>query len=150
VDPLRDDPRKIAFAHGVEEPNAGVAEVIEIEQPGLDARHDRLQPALALEQGPLSQIFAVDRERVEDDEVRPVPPEHQVAELRPPIRTEADDFPVQHGMHRADAVRDPGSNRICELCDATFVSVADQPRAWLGPEYIGFVCGDCATAGPDR
>jgi hypothetical protein len=38
---------------------------------------------------------------------------------------------------------------ICELCDGFFVSTAQQPRAWIHQEYVGFACPECAAAGPD-
>jgi hypothetical protein len=42
-----------------------------------------------------------------------------------------------------------GAKSICELCDGFFVSTAQQPRAWIHREYVGFVCPECAAADPD-
>jgi len=44
---------------------------------------------------------------------------------------------------------DAGANRVCELCDALFVSAASQPRAWIDGDYLGFICHGCADAEPE-
>jgi hypothetical protein len=59
--------------------------VIEVEEPALHRRHDRQESAFALEKRQGGHVVALDGERVESVEVRPVAPEKQVVELRPAV-----------------------------------------------------------------
>jgi hypothetical protein len=62
------------------------------------------QSALALDERPGPQLFAVDREHIEGDEGRPVATEQQPIEQRPSAGP-THDLAVQHRGMRADRVR---------------------------------------------
>jgi hypothetical protein len=55
--PLADDALKIPPARFSVECRAAFPHVIDVEQPGGDARHDGPQPALALEERPIAQVL---------------------------------------------------------------------------------------------
>jgi hypothetical protein len=57
--------------------------VIQVQQSTLDRRHDRQQPALALEQRRRRHILVLDREHVEGVEGGPLPAEQQLVEAGP-------------------------------------------------------------------
>jgi len=82
--------------------------VIDVKQPTLNRRHDATQPAFPLCERPRRQILTVHRQQIEREEVRPVAPEQQVVEVAATVRVEADDLAVEHGIGRADGVRDLG------------------------------------------
>ena len=78
--------------------------VIELQQPGFDRRHDTQQPALALDQRQADEIFASDAQYIERIEVWPLAPKEQLVEVRAAIRLQTANLPVEHGG--PDRVRD--------------------------------------------
>ena len=104
--PLRHDALEIPSACLAKQADASPFDVIDIEQSRLNPRHDAPQSALALHQRQRAKILPIDREQIEREEVRPIAAEQQVVEVRPAVPIEADDFAVQHGIERANAVRD--------------------------------------------
>ena len=60
IRPLTDDAFKVTLTGDAEQITASMLDVIEVEQPTFDPRHDPWQPALAFEQRQWRQIFAVE------------------------------------------------------------------------------------------
>ena len=75
---------EVSLARYAKQIAAALLDVIEVEQPALHRRHDRQQSAFALKQRQGCQIVALDGERVEGVEERPLPPKQQLVEVRRP------------------------------------------------------------------
>ena len=72
-----------------------VLEVVEIQQPTLNRRHDAPEPALAFEQRQACQILTLETQHVEGVEVRPLAADQKLVELRTPVRLQATNLAVQ-------------------------------------------------------
>lgn len=64
-----------------------------------------LQNGLAFNQWKASQVATIEPEHIKRHEVRPVATKQQVVETTAPVRTEADDFSVEHSIRTADRMR---------------------------------------------
>ena len=106
VRPFRDDAFEIALAGKFIEACAAGGNRLEQHQPRVDARHDARQSALALHQGLTAEIFAVDEQHVEREELPPFAPEQEVVKATGPVRRQARDLPVQDRTMCTDGMRD--------------------------------------------
>jgi hypothetical protein len=105
VAPLGDDALKVAGACRSEQVHAAGAQIVDVEQSGLNSRHDAAQAPLALGERTIAEILAIDREHVERVEARPVAAEQQFVEVAAAVAIEADDLAVEDARHRPNAVR---------------------------------------------
>ena len=54
--PFADDALEVATTCGVEECSTATAQVVDVQEPRIDARHDRAEASLAFTQRPIAQI----------------------------------------------------------------------------------------------
>ena len=99
-------PSEITLTGHAEQIAPALREMLEIQQPAVDRRHEAPQPALALEQRPARQVLAVDAQYIEGVEVGPLTPEQQILELCAAVRRQAADFAIEHTGVGTDGVRE--------------------------------------------
>jgi hypothetical protein len=99
-------PFAVVRANGLEQRGATLDDVIEVDEAGLDTRHDPPQVALAIEQRAIAEIVPIDAQGVEGDEVRPIAAEEQIVEPAAAVGRQADDLTIKHRVVCANAMRD--------------------------------------------
>jgi hypothetical protein len=125
VRPLRHDPLEVVFTRRLIEIASALRDVIEIQQPAFDTRHDPQQPALALEQRQRAQILAIDHQHVEHIEVRRVSAKQQPIEIAAPVGSQAADFPSRIAERQRTACATAAASvgqpvKMCPLRDTSW------------------------------
>jgi hypothetical protein len=83
-----DDTLEVTLAGPGEQIAAASLERIDVQQTGVDPRHDRAQAALAFDQRAIPEVLAVDAEHIERVEVRPLAAKQQLMKVAPTIGVE--------------------------------------------------------------
>jgi hypothetical protein len=93
--PLRDDALEIVFAGDTEQVDSAMLDMPDVADARFDARHNGREASLAFMQRPYTQIFAIESQQIEGEEVRPFTTEQQRVELAAAIGRQTADLPVE-------------------------------------------------------
>jgi hypothetical protein len=104
--PLPCDSFEVTVTSNPEQVDTAFVDSVEEHDATLHSGHDPPQTTFPLNQGELRQLLRITCEKIERDEVWPIAPEQQVAEVTPTIGIEARDLAIEDCTAAADTIGD--------------------------------------------